>query len=346
MSVKLYEIRKNGIMKKILVTGGTSYIGKHCIAHLLDKQYIVRTTIRDIKKAESVRADLKKYLKKDIILEFFEADLLKDEGWNKAMENCDAIMHVAGPYPMNFDGPEENQIKPHEEGALRILKFAKLNNIERVILTSSIAAVWMGVPNDKDLDETKWTNENTKDIDPYIKSKTIKEKAVWDYVSKNKSIKLTTILPPVVLGPGIGDHLHATSMKFFNILAKREMPIAPPIKFGMVDVRDVAKMHVAALEKDESIGKRFIISENTYWTKEFAKMLIKIGYNAPTLTPPSFIVRFIANFDKTLKMVKPVIGLDYNINSSSAKSILGFDPIPFEQTVKDTSNYVKSIEAS
>ena len=188
------------------------------------------------------------------------------------------------------------------------------------------------------------SNENIKYIDPYKKSKTIKEKAAWDYVSKNKSIKLTTILPPVVLGPGIGDHMHSTSMKFFNMLAKREMPIAPPIKFGMVDVRDVAKMHIAALENDESIGKRFIISEGTYWAKEFAKKLVELGYNAPTLTPPAFLVKFMTKFDKTLKMVRPVIGLDYNINSNSAKSLLGFDPIPFNKTVKDTSIYVKAIE--
>ena len=333
-------------MKKILVTGGTSYIGKHCIAHLLKKKYDVRASIRNIKNAESVRIDLQKYLKKDVKLKFFEADLLKDEGWDRAIENCEAIMHVAGPYPMNFEGPEEDQIKPHEEGTLRILKLAKSNNVERVILTSSIAAVWMGIPGDRDLDESKWTNEKIKHIDPYIKSKTIKEKAAWDYVSKNKSIKLTTILPPVVLGPGIGDHMHTTSMKFFNIIAKREMPIAPPIKFGMVDVRDVAKMHVAALEKNESIGKRFIVSENTYWAKEFANKLIEIGYNAPTFSPPAFLVKFMTNFDKTLRMVKPVIGLDYNIDSSSARSVLGFDPIPFNKTVLDTSDYVKSLEAS
>ena len=316
------------------------------IAHLLEKKYDVRASIRNIKNAESVRTDLQKYLKKDVKLKFFEADLLKDKGWDRAIENCEAIMHVAGPYPMNFEGPEEDQIKPHEEGTLRILKLAKSNNVERVILTSSIAAVWMGIPGDRDLDESKWTNEKIKHIDPYIKSKTIKEKAAWDYVSKNKSIKLTTILPPVVLGPGIGEHMHTTSMKFFNIIAKREMPIAPPIKFGMVDVRDVAKMHVAALEKNESIGKRFIVSENTYWAKEFANKLIEIGYNAPTFSPPAFLVKFMTNFDKTLKMVKPVIGLDYNIDSSSARSVLGFDPIPFNKTVLDTSDYVKSIEAS
>ena len=106
------------------------------------------------------------------------------------------------------------------------------------------------------------------------------------------------------------------------MLAKKEMPIAPPIKFGMVDVRDVAKMHVAALENNESIGKRFIISEGTYWAKEFANKLVELGYNAPTLSPPAFSVKFMAYFDKSLKMVKPVIGLEYKINSNSANVLI------------------------
>ncbi len=122
------------------------------------------------------------------------------------------------------------------------------------------------------------------------------------------------------------------------------MPIAPPIKFGMVDVRDVAKMHVAALEIDESIDKRFIISENTYWGKDFAQKLVNLGYKAPTFSPPALIVKFLANFDKNLRMVKPVIGVDFNIDSSSAKSTLGFEPMPFEKTIEDTSDYIKSTE--
>ena len=333
-------------MKKILVTGATSYIGKHCIAELLKKKYEVKATLRDLNKADQIKSDLKEYLNEEINIEFFETDLLKEKGWNSAIKGSDAIMHVAGPYPISFEGPEEDQIKPHEEGTLRVLRFAKSNGVDRIIMTSSIAAVWMGTPGDKDLDETKWTDESIKNIDPYIKSKTVAEKAAWDYAYKNKSIRLTTILPPVVLGPGIGDHMHATSMKFFNIMAKREMPIAPPIKFGMVDVRDVAKMHVAAIEIDESIDKRFIISENTYWGKDFAQILVNLGYKAPTFSPPALIVKFLANFDKNLRMVKPVIGVDFNIDSSSAKSILGFEPIPFEKTVKDTSDYIKSMESS
>ena len=333
-------------MKKILVTGGTSYIGKHCIAQLVEKEYDVVATIRDISKSESILSDLNQYLNKEVNVTFFEADLLKDEGWNEAIQGCDAIIHLAGPYPMNFSGNEEDQIQPHTLGTLKILNLAKSNDINRVILVSSVAATWMGVPGDKDIDETKWTNENLKHLDAYVKSKTLKEKAAWDFVAENKSIKLTTILPPWVLGPGIGNHLEATSFKLFNALAKKEMPVAPPLKFGLVDVRDVAKMHIAALENDDSIGKRIIVAENTYWAKEVAQKLVENGYDAPTFTPPAFIVKFLARFDATLKGVSPIIGLDYKINSDRAKTLLGYSPIPIDKTFKDTISYIKATESS
>ena len=333
-------------MKKVLLTGGSSYIGKHIIAQLIERKIEVHSTLRDIKKSKLVLSDLEKYFNKKISVNFFEADLTKEKGWNDAISGCDAIIHVAGPYPMNYTGNENDQIKPHTEGTLRILNLAKSNGVNRVILTSSVAATWMGIPGDKDVNETKWTNENIKDIDAYIKSKTLKEKAAWDFASKNESLKLTTILPPWVLGPGIGNHLEATSFKLFNAVAKKEMPVAPPFKFGLVDVRDVAKMHIAALKNDDSIGKRIIVAENTYWFKEIAQKLIDIGYDAPTFSPPAFIVKFLAKFDPTLKGIQPIIGLDYKINSEPARAILGYKPIPIDQTINDTSNYIKSLQAN
>ena len=121
------------------------------------------------------------------------------------------------------------------------------------------------------------------------------------------------------------------------------MPVAPPFKVGIVDVRDVAKMHIAALENDKSIGKRIIVSENTYWVKDFCKMLNEIGHNAPTFSPPVFLVKFMANFDKTIKPIKPLLGVDINFNTDPAKTILNFQPTSIRDTIKDTSNYLKDI---
>tara|TARA_A100001011_G_scaffold3562_1_gene4125 strand:- start:2012 stop:3019 length:1008 start_codon:yes stop_codon:yes gene_type:complete len=331
-------------LKNILVTGGTSFIGKHVLAQLLEKDYNVRVTVRDLKKAESIKADLEKYLKKLVELKFFETDLLKDAGWNDAIKGCDAIIHVAGPFPVNYDGEEEALTRPHEDGTMRILKCAKENGIKRIILTSSVAAVWMD--SNLDLltffDETSWTDLANKNLDAYQKGKTLKEKAAWDFVSKNDSIKLTSILPSVVLGPGIGSPVRRGSMELFMMLINKEMPVAPPFKVGLVDVRDVAKMHIAALENDKSIGKRMIISENTYWMKDFCKMINENGHNAPTFSPPVLLVKFMANFDNTIKPIKPLLGMDLKFNTEPAKDILNYKPIPIEKTIKDTSDFLKT----
>ena len=335
-------------MKDILVTGATSYIGKHCIAVLIEKGYKVRTTIRDIKKADQVKSDLKKYLEKEIDLEFHEADLLKEDGWFDAIKGCDAIIHVAGPFPMSYEGGEKELTGPHEEGAMRVFRLAKDHGVNRIILTSSVAAIWMDSTIDdtvRYIDENNWTNLSDANLDAYTKGKALKEKAAWDFVAENDQIKLTTILPSVVLGPGIGSPVRRGSMDYMLMLINKEMPVAPPLKHGIVDVRDVAKMHVAALENDKSIGKRMIVTENTYWVKELCEMLNKNGHQAPTFTPPVFLVKFLANFDKTIKPIKPLLGVDVNFNTETAKSVLGYDPMPIEQTIKDTSDFLASYES-
>tara|TARA_A100001015_G_C14871203_1_gene664456 strand:+ start:103 stop:1098 length:996 start_codon:yes stop_codon:yes gene_type:complete len=329
-------------MEKILVTGGTSYIGKHCIAQLLEKGYDVRTTVRDIKKADVIKSDIKKYLNKEFEFEVFEADLIKDEGWNEAIKGCDAIFHIAGPFPFEVTVSEAEQIAPHVDGALRIFNIAKETNVNRVVMMSSVAAAYMGKPGETNIDETKWTNENTKDIDSYTKSIVLKEKAAWEFLEQNDVIKLTVINPSVVIGPGIGEPTQAGSLVFFQKLITKEMPVAPPFKLGLVDVRDVAKMFIGALEKDDSIGKRILLAENTYWIKEYCQMLINIGHKAPTFTPPEFLVKFLSNFDKALKSIVPLLGVDMKINTELAKSLLDFEPIPIQKTIKDTSNYINN----
>ena len=332
-------------MKNILVTGGTSYIGKHCIAQLIEKGYNVRTTIRDISRSSEVKSDLEKYLEKEISLDIFEADLLKDDGWNDAIKGCEAIIHIAGPFPVGFEGGEKELTGPHEDGAMRVFKLAKENGIKRIILTSSIASIWMDSTIDdtvRYIDENNWTNLSDTNLDAYTKGKALKEKAAWDFVAKDDSIKLTTILPSIVFGPGIGSPVRRGSLELFLMLIKNEMPVAPPLKVGVVDVRDVAKMHIAALENDESIGKRMILAENTYWMKEICTMINKNGHNAPTFTPPVFLVKFMANFDKTIRPVKPLLGVDVNFNTDLARTILNYNPIPIEQTIKDTSDFLES----
>ena len=332
-------------MKNILVTGGTSYIGKHVIAQLIEKDYSVRTTVRDKSKVEEIKSDIEKYLNKQISLDVYIADLLNDVGWKDAVKGCDAIIHVAGPFPMSYEGGEKELTGPHQDGAMRVFRFAKDLGINRIVLTSSVASIW----NDSTvedtvryIDETSWSNLNDDNLDAYTKGKALKEKAAWDFVAENDSIKLTTILPSVVLGPGIGSPVRRGSMEYMLMLINKEMPVAPPLKHGIVDVRDVAKIHIDALENDESIGKRVIITENTYWVRELSEMLNKHGHNAPTFTPPVFLVKFLANFDKTIKPVKPLLGVDISFNTEVAKSVLKYDPIPIEKTIEDTCEFLST----
>ena len=331
-------------MLKVLVTGGSSYIGMHCLAQLIEKGYDVKTTVRSNKKADLVKSDLEKHLNKSIEIDVSMADLLKDDGWDDAVKGVDAIFHVAGPYPLNAEGDEQDHIKPHVEGTLRVLNAAKKHSINRVILTSSAATVWMGVPGDEDLDETKWTDVNRENVPPYQKGKTLGEKAAWDFAKLNKEIQLTSILPQLVFGPGIGDHLDATSMKMFNMIAKKEMPVAPKMKAGLVDVRDVAKMHIAALENDESVGRRFIVCSQPYWFKEIGQKFIDLGYKGPTFEPPNFLIKLLSNVDKTLKNILPVLGLDFRFDLEPSKKILGYKPIPLDKTISDQGEYLRSLE--
>lgn len=328
-------------MKEVLVTGGSSFIGKHCIAELLKENYVVRATLRDLSKGNQIKSDIEKYLDRKVDLNFYKADLNKEEDWDLPINGCDSVFHVAGPFPISFNGDENDLIFPHRKGTLRVLENCKKFSVKRVVMTSSVASVYMTKNLNTKINESCWTDISNINLDAYTKSKTLAEMAAWDFVSKNDSIKLTTILPPVVLGPGIGKLLKRGSLEFFSMMINREMPVAPPFKMGIVDVRDVAKMHVAALKNDNAIGKRFIVCEDTYWVKDFCKMLNEIGHNAPTISPPVFLVKFLANFDKTIKPIKKLLGLDIKIDSSQAKELLKYDAIPIKKTIQDTSNYFK-----
>ena len=210
-------------MKNILVTGGTSYIGKHVIAQLIDKNYSVRTTVRDKSKSDEIKSDIEKHLGKEVSLDVHVADLLKDDGWDGAIKGCDAIIHVAGPFPVGYDGGEKELTGPHEDGAMRVFRLAKEHGIKRIILTSSVASIWMDSTIEdtvRYIDESNWTNLDDDSIDAYTKGKALKEKAAWDFIEKNDSIKLTTILPSVVLGPGIGKPVRRGSMELFMMFSK------------------------------------------------------------------------------------------------------------------------------
>ena len=330
-------------MKKILVTGSNGFIAKHVILELYKKNYSVIGTVRNLDYSDTIKNDIETHLGKSIDIEFIKADLNSDGGWEDAVEHSEAILHTASPFPSKRPKDENDLINPAKEGTLRVLKAALKNSVKRVIITSSNAAVYDGNKHITEFNENIWTNINAKGVSAYTKSKTIAEKSAWEFVSDNPEIQLSTINPVLVWGPGIGNHLSSASLNIFKMLMRREMPMIPRMKAPLVDVRDVAKAHIRALENDQSIGKRFLICEDTHWMKDISMKMKSMGYNAPIKVAPDFLIKLLSLFDPKLKEAVNKLGYDYSINCNQAHSILDFNPIKLEKTIEDTHNYLNEL---
>ena len=330
-------------MKKVLVTGASGYIAKHIIVELGKIGYSIRGTVRDLDQSDIIKSDVEEALKSKINIEFVKTSLNSDEGWIEAAKGCDIILHTASPFPAKQVKNENDLILPAKEGTLRVLDAALKNSISRVIITSSNAAVYGGNKHISEFDENIWTNIDSENISAYTKSKTIAEKAAWEFASQNPSLKITTINPVLVWGPGIGNHLSSASLNIFKMIMKKEMPIIPRMKVPLVDVRDVANAHINAMDNEDAIGKRFLLCENTYWMKDVSGKMKELGYNSPTLVAPDFLIKLFSIADSTLKETIPFLGYDYRVKSNQAKKVLRFNPIKFEKTLKDTGQYLDKI---
>ncbi len=330
-------------MKRILVTGASGYIAKHVIADLYKRDFTVRGTVRDLSYSDTVKSDIEAHLGKEIDIEFIEANLNIDEGWSDAVSGCEAVMHTASPFPLNHFGDEQELIRPAKEGTVRVLEAAAKNSVNRVVLTSSNAAVYAGNRHISEFNEDIWSNIDIKGMRAYTKSKTIAERAAWDFVSQNESLKLTTVNPVLVWGPGIGDHLRSASLTLFKMLMNREMPMVPNMKIPVVDVRDVSLAHVNALENEESFGKRFLVCEGAYWMIDVCRKMQEIGIDAPTRVAPSLFIRIMSMFDKKLKDTVPFLDYEYTIDCARARQTLAFDPVSIDQSIRDTREYLNSL---
>ena len=331
-------------MKKILVTGANSFIGKHIISDLIKRDYKVRATVRDFKQSAIITSDIESYLNKKVDIDFFEANLLDDEGWDPAIKDSEVVVHVASPFPLN---PVENEfelIKPAKEGTLRVLQSCLKNNVKRVILTSSNAAVYGGNQHLTHFTEETWTNLDSKNINAYTKSKTIAEMEAWSFVKKHPTIKLTCINPVLVWGVGIGNHLNSSSLTIFKRLMTKEVPILARVKIPIVDVRDVSLAHVTAIEDPKSIGERFLLCSGTFWMKDIAKTMSSSGFNPPIFIAPNFLIKFFGKFDRSAKMMIPFLDYDFNVSSKKLKGLLGMKLTPMEKTIQDTGNYLLSYD--
>ena len=332
-------------MEKVLVTGASGFIAEHCIIELLKNGYSVKGSLRSMNREQEVR-DAVKTETDDTKLEFCKLDLLEDDGWEDAMWDCDYLMHVASPFVIEDPKDENELIKPAKEGTLRALNAAKKAGIKRVVLTSSVAAVNSHMMSGTS-DHTTWTDINSKYVTPYQKSKTIAEKAAWDFYNNqdnSNKMEMAVINPGGVMGPQLGNDLGGASTQIVSQLISGKFPMIPALSFPFIDVRDVAILHLKAMTTPEADGKRFIAahSEPT-WMYQVAEVLSAAGYEKIKLKKaPSFMLKLIGLFDNKTKSLVPMLDKYVPCDNSQTVKILNWEPMPWEQAFIE---HAKSIEA-
>jgi dihydroflavonol-4-reductase len=320
-------------MSKVLVTGGSGFIGSHCILQLLEAGHQVRTTVRSLKREPEVRAMLKEGgAEPGDRLSFVAADLENDAGWKEAVTGCEYVLHVASPFPATLPKHEDELIVPAREGALRVLRASREAGVKRVVLTSSFAAIGYGQgPQQAPFNETNWTDPNGDDVRAYVKSKTLAERAAWDFIAKEGgSLELSVVNPVGVFGPVLGPD-YSTSILLVQRLMDGAMPGCPRLYFGVVDVRDVADLHIRAMTHPAAKGERFLSVAGDFMSiLDIAKVLKeRMGASAkrvPTRQLPDWLVRLASLRDPAVKQITPELGKKKNATNEKAKRMLAWAP--------------------
>jgi len=323
---------------KVLVTGGSGYIAGFLIRQLIDEGWTVNTTVRSLKREAEVRGWLGVDNAK---LHFFAADLENDAGWAEAMAGCSHVAHVASPFPAGAPKNDDELVIPAREGVLRALRFAKDAGVERFVLTSSVAAIAYGHPEQRAYTEADWTDVNAPKIGAYIKSKTIAERTGRDWMAEHGAgMEFCSVNPSAVLGPLLSDDF-STSILFVQRLMDGSVPGCPRIGFAVVDVRDLADLHVKALETPGLDGERFIAAGKFLWMREVADILRNaLGPQAkkvPTRNIPDFVVRIIALFDGSIRQVTGELGRRRDVDASHALERLGWKTRDEAESIVDTA---------
>lgn len=330
-------------MSKIVVTGASGFIGSQTIVQLLNDGHEVKGTMRDLKRANSMRAIYSKHVQDLSTLSFAELDLLDDNGWEEAFDGMDYVIHTASPVPSQIPNDENDIIQPAVQGALRALKAASKAKVKRLVMTSSIVAIMYGHEDAKvNFTETDWSNPfHEKDKSAYSKSKTFAEKAAWEFIHQDESgLELTTINPGMVLGP-VMESDFGTSAIVVKKLLDGAFPGTPKIGWPIVDVRDVAKLHIMALTHPKAGGERFMAANEFMWMNDIAHILKskkpELSRKVATRNLPTWLMRILANFDKEVKSVAFELN-KVRVNSSpKAKEMLGWQPRTNEEAIVATA---------
>ena len=334
--------------KTVLVTGASGFIAKHIVLELLNAGDRVVGSLRSESRRDEVRDAIRPHLDRagdlDQRLRFVTLDLDKDDGWLEAMSGVDVLMHTASPLPMAQPRDENELVRPAVDGTLRALQAANAAGIHRVVLTSSSAAVTNAARKvDKErFDESDWSDPLWPGITPYSKSKTLAERAAWDFVeSKAPGLELTTINPCLVLGRPLDDR-YGTSLRIVERLLRGRDPMLPNVGIGVVDVKDVARMHVRAMTAAGTVRKRIIGAAEFMWFTEIAGIL-KAAYphkRIPMRTAPDILIRLIGMFDRSIRSIVPLLGRHQELDNARARTLLDIDFIPAAESVRTAARYI------
>lgn len=331
-------------MGTVLVTGGSGFIGSRTILHLLAAGHAVRTSVRQPDRAEHVRKLLRQgCAEPGDRLSFAVADLEHDAGWAQAVAGCDYVLHLASPFPATLPKHEDDLIVPAREGALRVLRAARDGGVRRVVLTSSFAAIGYGhPPRSTPFDEGDWTRVDTPGVQPYAKSKTLAERAAWDFLDhEGGALELAVVNPVMVFGPVLGAD-YSTSIMLIQRLLDGSLPGCPRIQFGAVDVRDVADLHLRAMTDPAASGQRFLALAGNFMTLLDMARLLKerlgaAARRAPTRQLPDWLVRVAALWDANVRQILPELGQARNATAAKAQRLLGWQPRPAQEAIVATA---------
>jgi nucleoside-diphosphate-sugar epimerase len=337
-------------MSLVLVTGGSGFIASHCIIALLAAGHRVRTTVRSLKREADVRAMLKTGgADPGGRLSFAVADLENDAAWPEAAAGCDYVLHVASPFPANVPKDENELIVPAREGALRVLRAARDAGVKRVVLTSSFAAIGYGhEPQTAPFTENDWTDPSGDDVTPYVKSKTLAERAAWDFIAKEGgALELSVVNPVGVFGPVLGPD-YSTSILLVQRAMDGAIPGCPQLYFGVVDVRDVADLHIRAMTHAAAKGERFLAVAGDFMSIRDIALVLRARLGAaarrvPTRQLPNWLVRLAALRDPAIKQILPELGKFRNATGEKARRVLGWAPRSREEAIVATAESLQRL---
>ncbi|QYE35795.1 NAD-dependent epimerase/dehydratase family protein [Polymorphobacter sp. PAMC 29334] len=324
---------------KVLVTGASGYIAGYVVKALIADGWSVSGTIRSLAKADAVRASLG--LTADQ-LPLTAADLTSDAGWAEATAGCDFVQHIASPLPTGAVKTDDDLIVPARDGALRLLRAAKAAGVKRVVMTSSVAAMYYGMTGqDRTYTEADWSDLTSPATGAYAKSKTIAERAARDWIAaEGGGMEYCTINPALVLGPVLGNDFSGSLLVITKML-NGELPGLPAISFGICDVRDIATAHLSAMTTPGIDGGRFLCSGEYLSMADVAAILksrlADKAKRVPTMKLPNFLVRVSALFDAQVKLVLPELGRTRVGDASHARAVIGWNPRPVAETIVDTA---------